>query len=145
MFLPFLSLRSLPIHSTGELLLYSNDLTGTIIPDEFYRNTRMERLDLDANRMLQGTLSPSIGNLRDLITLSLFLTSLSGTLPSELGLLSSLKVGKFQLTQVTGRVDICGARSLWADCFPLDNPSTECPCCNACCDRALGVCSDVKR
>lgn len=66
-----------------------NGLTGTLPPDLFFTLTSLCMLDLMENN-LSGTLSTSFGQLKELQFLRLDNTLLSGTVPSELGLLTHL-------------------------------------------------------
>ena len=61
------------------------------IPDSFWNMTKLKTLRIrGTQRSLDGGLSSSIGNLRDLELLSITNTNLSGAIPSEIGNLQNL-------------------------------------------------------
>lgn len=73
------------------LWLSDNHLKGTI-PEEIYHGLpSLTSMNVNVNPKLGGTISPHIENLQSLRDLSLISTNMSGTLPTELGLLPSLE------------------------------------------------------
>lgn len=72
-----------------QVFLTDNNLTGEI-PDDFYDLVDLERLVI-RNNPLSGTISPKIGNFRNLTELDLGYNGLSGKLPDEIWSLSGLE------------------------------------------------------
>jgi hypothetical protein len=82
---------------------------------------------------------------------------LTGTVPTELGLLSELQRLDIQITGLRGTVpgEVCALRNpgtlrlntLKADCSPISSGETPmvCPreCCSRCCDHETEECFDV--
>lgn len=69
------------------LWLLKNGLKGTL-PRELYLLTSLKSISMDRNPALTGPLSSHIGDLQDLEALALFSNSMTGSIPSEIGLLS---------------------------------------------------------
>ena len=131
-------------------------LTGTI-PSEFYQLTLMERLVLadvelsgrflEDSRIAQlsqlmtlvvtesrlsGTLPTELGLLTKLTDLKVAHTYLTGTIPSELGQLTLLDHGWFHGTQLTGSLpsDLCTLPAMQLDW--RISCGIECSCCHYC-------------
>jgi Leucine rich repeat len=72
------------------LVLTNNTLTG-VMPLQLYQDTALTSLDLD-NNLLRGSISSRVGHLTKLTALNVWANEeLTGTLPTELGLLTELK------------------------------------------------------
>ena len=80
----------------GQVYIGDNDLSGTIPSLE--RLTDLQYLDVSVNKYISGTLPSEIGLLSHLLDLALSSTSFQGTLPSEL-------YGLYQLQDL--RLDHC--------------------------------------
>ena len=78
------------------LWLSNNNLNGTIPEETFTLLTNLESINLFNSSSLQGTLSSRIQSLTNLTLLSLVMTGVSGTIPSTLGVLSSLQIVYFE-------------------------------------------------
>ena len=72
------------------LSLYGNDLTGGI-PTELTGLAKLKRLYLHENRNLGGTIPAELGTMSSLTHLLLLRTGLSGPIPEALGDLSNLE------------------------------------------------------
>lgn len=83
-------------HITRVILGY-NAFEGPI-PDEWWSARQLYSIDIGNNQGISGTLSTEVGNLRDLKFLRLGDNILSGSIPSEIGLLDNLiSLGKSKL------------------------------------------------
>lgn len=71
-------------------LPYSN-LAGTL-PEDLYSLTSLQSIEMLFNMGLQGTISTRIGQLAYLDKISLVRTSMIGTIPTQLGLLSQMEI-----------------------------------------------------
>lgn len=144
---------------------WSNRLTGTV-PAHFSPN--MVDLDLSKNlfngtlpeswgtempalqqirvyeNSLTGTLPTSLGLLSDLIFFNAFQNQMTGTVPTELGQLPTLEAMNIQMNSFSGSVNetLCTLPRISymvADCDEVD-----CPCCTNCCfNNAMGQCEDM--
>ena len=72
------------------LSLQTNQLSGQI-PSEIYALDQLDVLALNGNATLSGSLSPEIGQLKNLSILDLGYNNFTGTLPEELGELTRLR------------------------------------------------------
>ena len=108
------------------------------------------QLDLRSNHFL-GTISPSVGLLTNLVSLSLADNMLSGVVPKELASLSKLRTLTINGNpNLTGSLpeEVCwgqdGLAQIVADCASSEAtglpPNVVCPCCTMCCDGATGIC-----
>lgn len=86
------------------LSLRENNLQGKdAIPPELYLLTDLQTLILTNNPLLQGTISSLVGQLTNLMSFQLLkLEGLTGTLPSQIGLISTLKNLQFTYSNVAG-------------------------------------------
>lgn len=73
------------------LWIEENNLEGSI-PDEIYIMSSLKSISFWKNTNLSGTISPKIHKLQDLAKINLVRTSVTGSLPSQVGLLSQLKI-----------------------------------------------------
>lgn len=134
---------------TLDLRLHNTELEGTI-PEELW-NITLSRLDLYGAK-LTGTLSSAVGTqAKSLALLRLSDNQFSGTLPTELGLLTNLRAlwldgNSFVGTVPPGVCDLKGRVGLVevsADCL-LDESTGDrligCECCEVCCDSDTGEC-----
>jgi hypothetical protein len=122
-----------PLFSPGMLGIdvAMNELNGTLPETWATGMPLLQILSMSTNR-ITGTLPTNIGLLSDLRFLGVS-TAMTGALPTELGLLSSLQEAELHRTSFTGSVNetLCNISSLsvlWADCEEV-----ECPCCTYCC------------
>lgn len=74
------------------LWITNNALNGTLPEEIFSLMTTLESINFFNDTKLRGTMSSNIGKLTNLRMLSMVMTEVSGTLPSQLGLLSSLEI-----------------------------------------------------
>lgn len=90
--IPFPVYANGPCDSTNttyqHIWLWQNNLQG-IMPEEIYWLTNLKSISTFRNPLLTGTISTSIGKLRQLEGVTLAQNSFTGTLPTELGLLRS--------------------------------------------------------
>eukprot|EP00797_Seminavis_robusta_P033458 Sro777_g200981.3 (445) ;mRNA; r:8956-10435 len=84
------------------LTFYGNKLDGTIPPELSLLSADLELLSLAVNMELKGQIPTEIGLLTKLRVFQTFNTELSGTIPTELGLLSDLR------SLELGGAGICG-------------------------------------
>ena len=113
------------IENTDTLILYNNDLTGSIppeigdltnltylvlwaqltgsIPSEIGNLTNLTQLWL-YNNQLTGSIPPEIGNLTNLTDLVLWGNQLTGSIPSEIGNLTNLTSLWSESNQLTGSI-----------------------------------------
>ncbi|RRT43136.1 hypothetical protein B296_00020665 [Ensete ventricosum] len=68
------------------------------------KDSRVKKLDLSYNRNLGGPLPPSIGNLKQLVVLSLNSNRFTGAIPASLGRLSNLTWLDLASNQLTGNL-----------------------------------------
>ena len=151
-----------------DLRLQLSRITGTI-PDEIYEMSQLKRLDLwQTGEGLTGTISPKIGQLAEsLVTLRLQNNSFTGTLPTELALLTRLETLFIESNELEGIVpavmcdavlgrgsnltDNGGGAYIVADCLPPSNNDTtnatfvdcELGCCAICCNPASQICNGI--
>uniref|UniRef100_A0A7S2PFU2 Disease resistance R13L4/SHOC-2-like LRR domain-containing protein n=2 Tax=Skeletonema marinoi TaxID=267567 RepID=A0A7S2PFU2_9STRA len=103
-----------------------------------------------------GSLSSSVGRLKDLEYLLLNNNPITGEIPSDLGNCTKLKVLRLHRTELKGSMprEVCmlrdkdlnnenGVGVLYADCRPnnrTEEPRVQCDCCTDCCDYTTNVC-----
>jgi hypothetical protein len=68
-------------------------------------NTTVQMIDMSNNNLI-GTIPAELGNLKNLLSLSLWDNQLSGTIPDELGNLTNLQYLAFGSNQLTGKIPI---------------------------------------
>ncbi|KAK8935633.1 putative leucine-rich repeat receptor-like protein kinase [Platanthera zijinensis] len=85
------------------LRLSTMGLKGTLSGD-IAQLSELQSLDLSYNNKLGGSISPSIGNLKQLTTLILAGCSFSGIIPQELGNLAKLSFLALNSNQFSGRI-----------------------------------------
>jgi hypothetical protein len=137
-----------------DLRMHFNPLTGTI-PEEIYNMDTLTRLDL-YDCQITGTISTNIAMLSNLEAFRIRGNrGLTGTIPSEIGLLRSIEELWFHITGLTGTMpdEVCAIRGigdleiLEADCADTNGfepPALDCKgCCTECCDAATEVCAVV--
>jgi Leucine-rich repeat (LRR) protein len=136
-----------------DLRLHFNPLNGTI-PEEIYNIETLTRLDV-YDCQLTGTISTSISKLSSLETFRIRGNrGITGTVPSEIGLLRSIKELWLHLTGLVGVMpdEVCAIRGpgnleiLEANCADTNGfepPALDCECCTECCDAASEVCAVV--
>ena len=90
------------IENTTELVLFNNQLTGSI-PPEIGNLTNLTYLDLYDNQ-LTGVIPPEIGNLTNLIVLRLSSNQLTGEIPSEIGNMTNLTYLSLSSNQLSGSI-----------------------------------------
>lgn len=136
-----------------ELDIWGMGLTGTIPEELFSENFQsLNALIIGANS-ISGTLSSRVANIPNLGNLLLQKNpNLVGPVPSELGLLTTLKRLDVDKTGMSGSMpaELCAQRSdellyrLSADCLPLESDnstiSMSCSCCTKCCDQETHIC-----
>lgn len=88
--------------SLTHLLLGNNQLNSTI-PDEIFKNSAIEVLDLYANSMI-GPLPASVGDATNLHILSLSNNDFMGTIPSNIGNLQNLETLLLNSNSFTGSI-----------------------------------------
>jgi len=138
-----------------DVRLHFNPLTGTI-PEEIYDMVTLTRLDL-YDCQISGTISTSIAKLSNLETFRIRANrDLTGTIPSEIGLLRSISELWLHITGLTGKMpdEVCAIRGqgdleiLEANCGDTNGfepPMLDCQgCCTECCDAASEVCYVVE-
>lgn len=116
----------------------SNNLRGEIPPELYMFGTSLTFLNLGMNDF-EGTISTSFGDLLNLETLVFFFNDqLTGTVPSELSLLTNLEILHFAGTNLQGTMPlgVCDLRAgelqtLTSDCGGSD-PTFDCSCCTFC-------------
>ena len=106
-------------HVVG-IQLDSNNVVG-ILPAELYNLTYLEYLALAHNRMLSGTLSDKIGQLKNLEILSLSGCSLNGILPNQLQELDKLTHLYLANNQLSGEIPTSLAQCLSLKFLQLRN------------------------
>ena len=85
------------------LSLYGNDLTGGI-PTDLTGLSKLERLYLHENRNLGGTIPAELGQMSSLTHLLLLRTGLTGEIPDSLGELSNLEWLSLYDNELTGEI-----------------------------------------
>ena len=75
--------------SLKELMLGNNKLTMHL-PQEFWQLTNLNTMDLSYNPLLVGSISENLDKMTNLNKFELIYTGLTGTIPTSLGLLSSI-------------------------------------------------------
>ncbi|URE47141.1 leucine-rich repeat receptor-like protein kinase [Musa troglodytarum] len=83
--------------------LFNMGIEGTLGSD-IQSLSELEQLDLSYNRNLGGPLPQSIGNLKQLVVLSLNSNQFAGEIPASLGRLSNLTWLDLAGNQLTGRL-----------------------------------------
>ena len=91
------------IENTDTLILYNNDLTGSI-PPEIGDLTNLTYLVLWAQ--LTGSIPSEIGNLTNLIYLFLYSNEFTGSIPSEIGNLTNPMILDLHNNQLTGEIHL---------------------------------------
>mmetsp|Transcript_10053 Transcript_10053/g.28584 ORF Transcript_10053/g.28584 Transcript_10053/m.28584 type:complete len:1102 (+) Transcript_10053:561-3866(+) len=121
------------------------------LPDSIYTLAKLQILHLQDNRLLSGSISPSVGGLTELTDLRLSRNSFSEAIPTELGSLEKLTVLELNFNGFSGPVpsELCQAPVsemrwdlLQADCQPPEAPPNACACCTQCCSRDEETCDD---
>lgn len=131
-------------------------LEGTI-PDELYTGSEYLNALILGGNQFSGTLSTLIGNLSRLSYLILRGNrNLVGTVPTELGLLKELETLHIDWTELSGSIpaEVCALRGsedrflskVSADCLPRSSDNVTVPmfcpegCCTLCCDQDSDYC-----
>lgn len=150
------------------LSVKANSMFGKL-PEGLYELKKLKRLYLhdttEANSPwlitdqdgFSGSLSSSVGNLKDLEYLLLNNNPLTGEIPPSLGNCTKLKVLRLHRTNLKGTMprEVCvlrdndlnseeGVGVLYADCRPSNRtgePMVQCDCCTDCCDHITNSCA----
>jgi len=89
------------MESLGELRLANNSFSSSI-PMELWHMNRVYFLDLSDNPLIGTIPEAALGEMSDLIELSLERTMMSGSLPSTIGLLSNLELLRLSMNSFSG-------------------------------------------
>jgi len=92
------------LKSLTDLSLKSNSFTSSIPTELFLSAHRLEFLDLSKNADLTGTLPSELGMLQSLKNLLLYETGLGGTIPTEFGMLESMQNMYLKYNSVSGTI-----------------------------------------
>ena len=87
--------------SGGAAICFGNDLGNSSIPSSLYTLTKLQSINLEYT-CTGGTLSTDIGNLRNMVNLSLHGNYIHGTIPQALDQLSDLMTFKLGRNPFTG-------------------------------------------
>ena len=108
----------------------SNDLTGPL-PQTF--GSSMVYIDLNENALTGPIPDSWATEMPNLTFLVLQVNQLTGTIPSELGFIDSLRGFKFYGNDLTGSVDQFFCSGFVWEALEADCEEVECPCCTKCC------------
>jgi Leucine rich repeat len=115
--------------------LFNNALIGTI-PSSLGSLKALNHLDLWVNE-LTGTIPSSLGSLTALLYLGLSINKLTGTIPSSLGSLTALTTFHLFNNALTGTLPFCIMNHSYVDAI-ADCEEVSCPCCTHCCPTSQG-------
>ena len=127
------------IENTTELVLFNNQLTGSI-PPEIGNLINLTELVLFENQFT-GSIPLEIGNLTNLTELLLFNNQLTGSIPPEIGNLTNLTELKLGSNQLTGEipVSICDLNINWSNAHDLNISDNKlCPPYPSCIEDYVG-------